>query len=184
MLIFGQGTDDCILVMFQIPEGLRPLSSKDVIPACILYTYIYIICRWRFALSMFRVLLYFYVHSPWKRWRLWRHHKPLDAYLGWTRHGRWKIPISLKSMSDMESKILLLYLSLPFFFCPDATQLKCRMKGRLSGESYSRFIQKPFIKECTCVFGAVECNYLVLIKLIMTVNSGRVKWKAVPGWYQ
>lgn len=41
-----------------------------------------------------------------------RLHEPLDAYQGWTRQGRWKIAISLKSVSDMETKILQLYLSI------------------------------------------------------------------------
>lgn len=44
---------------------------------------------------------------------LLRHHEPLDDYQGWTRQGRWNI--SLESVSDMESKILLLYLSIFFF---------------------------------------------------------------------
>lgn len=81
------------------------------------------------------VLLYCYVHSAWKWWRLG--HLTHAAVAPWAS-GRLsrlnqtrkmeKSLLAWRACQIWRVKKLLRYLSLSLFFCPDATQLKCNVR--------------------------------------------------------
>lgn len=115
-----------------------------------------------------------------------RRHEPLDAYQGWTRQGRWKIAISLKSTSDMETEILQLYLSFSFSFAArlngNVREWRDGSPGNHTADSFKAHLWKNplvYLAEWNATKSWLNSSWLVIQGVCI-----RVRWIAVPGCYQ